>query len=322
MADSGRVERTERLLDLLLCLMATSRPVPRSAIKSVVPGYDEAPSDMAFERMFERDKDELRSMGIPVETVTDAGGDIEGYRLAQDYGLGEVSFTPAEFAVISLAASVWDEAAMGAPATNALRKLESVQPDGPPLLPEPTGVRLHARDASMLPLLAGLREGRAVTFGYRSAQSDAPERRRVDPWGVVARDGRWYLVGFDHARQAPRVFRLSRIEGTVTVTAQQQLVPMPAGTDVAAMVGQMAPELQAEATVHVRAGSGAALRRQDSGDPFADATFAVRAPTEAQLIGMVCAAGDAAVVREPQQVRERVIATLTLIRDQHSVDVP
>ncbi|MFM8895129.1 MAG: helix-turn-helix transcriptional regulator [Actinomycetales bacterium] len=312
-----RIDRTERLLDLLLCLVATARPVTRATIREVVPGYGDAPSDAAFERMFERDKDELRGMGIPIETVTDAGGDVEGYRASRDWALTEVRLNPAELAVISVAASVWDEAILAAPARNALRKLEAVQQDPVRTLPDGVGIRLQAQDAALLPLLAALRETKMVAFDYRAANGDEVVRRQVDPWGIVARDGHWYLVGHDRDRQDVRVYRLSRIEGTVTVTAQPQSEPAPPGTDVAAMVGQMSPEQQATARVRVRAGAGAGLRRHQSVDPFMDAEIEVAAATRGQLVGRICAAADGAVALEPADLVDEIRQVLISIRDQH-----
>jgi proteasome accessory factor B len=318
MAESAtRVERTERLLNLVFCLLSTSRPVSRATIRDVIPGYGDAPSVVAFERMFERDKDELRSMGIPIETVLDSGGDVDGYRLADDYPLEDLTFTSAELGVLALAASVWQEATLGGPATHALRKLEAAQ--GGAVRQEPTdaSIRMTAGDAAMLPLLAGLRERRMVTFDYRGPDSGVAGRRRVDPWGVVGRDGRWYLVGHDRDRQEPRVFRLSRIEGAVTTTAQAQSHSIPPGADIRSMVGLMSPELQARATVRVLPARAAALRRQHPVNPFVEAELEVTAPTAPQLVGLICSAGSGATVLAPADVRSDVIAALAAIRDAH-----
>lgn len=318
MGESGtRIDRTERLLNLLLCLMATSRPVSRSAIRSVVPGYGDAPSEAAFERMFERDKDELRSMGIPIETVLDSGGDVEGYRVSGDYALTEVRLTSEELAVVSLAASVWEEAVLAAPARNALRKLEAVQAGQVRSMGPDAGIRLRAQEGALVPLLAALRESRMATFDYRAGNAETSARRRVDPWGVVAKDGHWYLVGHDRDRNGARVFRLSRIDGSVTVTAQPQQYPVAVGTDVAAMVGQMEADLQAEATVRVRAGLAASLRAHQPVDPFADADIPVTAPTRAQLVSRICTAADGAVVLGPADIRDEVREVLARIREQH-----
>ena len=92
-----------------------------------IPGYAESPSQLAFERMFERDKDELRSMGVPVETVLDVTGEVRGYRIPEDrYALGELHLTPAERSAVAVAAQVWGQAAVAPVAGTALRKLDAV----------------------------------------------------------------------------------------------------------------------------------------------------------------------------------------------------
>ena len=78
----ARRDKTERLLNLVFAMMSTRRAISRSDIRENVAGYEDARSDDAFERMFERDKDELRSMGLPIETVSDSLGEVLGYRIS------------------------------------------------------------------------------------------------------------------------------------------------------------------------------------------------------------------------------------------------
>lgn len=316
-----RVERTERLLNLVLCLMSARRAVARADIHASVPGYGPIASGAAFERMFERDKDELRGMGVPIETVFDAHGDIAGYRIARDqYALPPLNFTSAELAVIALAAGVWDEAILGPSALTALRKIEAVQGE-PARTTDDSLVRVQvsAADAALLPLMAALRERRVVTFDYQGAAATHPARRRVDPWGVVSREGRWYLVAYDHDREASRVFRLSRIEGTVQVTAQEQTQPAEPNVDLLALIMQSEPEAAIHARVAIQAGAGAHLRRMadEPLDPFASVEANVTAPNSMHLLASLCSAGEHAVVLEPAEVRAQVIARLQAVEQRH-----
>src|SRR5450759_3426306 len=102
---------TERLLDLVIALVNTSNRMTKAQIRRSVAGYDAAPSVEAFERMFERDKDALRELGIPIETVTDAAhGDDVGYRVDLDaYALSPIELTPAQNGVLGLAARFWQD---------------------------------------------------------------------------------------------------------------------------------------------------------------------------------------------------------------------
>ena len=114
--------KTERLLNLVICLLSTRQFLAKEQIRTAVPQYAECPSDEAFDRMFERDKEELRDMGVPLETGgNDAWFDDEvGYRVDRAaYALPEVSFTPDELAVLGLASRVWQQASLAAPASRA-----------------------------------------------------------------------------------------------------------------------------------------------------------------------------------------------------------
>jgi proteasome accessory factor B len=314
--------RTERLLNLVFCLMAARRAVSRSAIQSSVPGYAGDQGDAAFERMFERDKDELRQMGIPVETVVDTNGEVEGYRIkAESYRLEPIAFTPDELRVIALAAQVWDEAILGPAAMTALRKIEAAQ-QAAPVTPGDlrVSVQLAAADQALMPLLQAVRERRSVTFAYRGAADDAPSSRRLDPWGVVSREGRWYVIGHDHDRKAPRSFRLSRIEGPVQVRAAAQTVHRDPQLDLAALLVPGDPEAPASARVRVRAGEAAQLRRLAHAGvgPFDDGIIEVSAPTRMQLVAAILGAGASARVEEPAEVREAVLAGLRSVADMHA----
>lgn len=228
---ASRLERTERLLNLVFCLMAATRPVPRATIRATVAGYDPDASTEAFERMFERDKEELRGMGIPIDTVLDVNGDVAGYRiLPARYRLMDIHLSAEERTAVALAARVWDGASLSEAASQAVLKLAaSGDRRDPPIGGLPQFARLTADDAHLLPILRSAREGRAVAFTYRGLNADTASRRFVDPWAVVARSGKWYLIGFDRERQAPRAFRLSRIDAGVELTSEPLVAPRPEG---------------------------------------------------------------------------------------------
>ena len=231
MSASSQVTRTERLLNLVIALLAAHTPVSRQVVQSSVAGYDSAATTTAFERMFERDKDELRSMGIPIETVTDAHGEVLGYLIdTSEYVHRDVTFDSDELMALNLAALVWDDAILSATATTAVRKLESTGTI-PSLAPDakaiPAFAHVSASDAALLPLMRAVRDRKVVRFSYRKPGADE-STRRVDPWSLHAEDGRWYLTGWDHERTSGRTFRVSRIEGSVTLTAESSTTERPA----------------------------------------------------------------------------------------------
>ena len=121
--------KTERLLGLVVCLLSSERYLTAIQIRDAVPGYPE--SFEAFKRMFERDKEELRELGIPLETGSNSALDEEpGYRIPrQAYELPEIRLEPDEAAVLSLAARVWRQAELAGAAAGALLKLRAAGVD-------------------------------------------------------------------------------------------------------------------------------------------------------------------------------------------------
>lgn len=315
----ARVDRTERLLNLVFALMASRQPVTRVEIQATVPGYGSDQTEAAVERMFERDKDELRSMGVPVETVTTVDGEVVGYRIRrEDYALTGLSLGPAELAVLALAASVWDDALLSPSAVRAVRKIEAAQGGAASAVAQGIRVQVGAQDAALLPLLQALRETRRVTFPYRAADG-SDSTRHCEPWGLLSEQGRWYLAAWDTDRQAPRVFRLSRVTGPVSVLAAGQQHPAPADLDVRALILGEDRESTVVARVHVQAGQGAQLRRMSSTslDPFTAGEIELPDPGGTRLVAALAAAGDGAQVLGPEALRSDVLAALHRVRERH-----
>ncbi|MDD2858976.1 MAG: WYL domain-containing protein [Candidatus Nanopelagicales bacterium] len=314
----ARVDRTERLLNVVFCLLGAARPVSRAQIRGNVVGYDPDASDSAFERMFERDKDELRGMGIPIETVTDVHGEVEGYLIRRPASVEELTFSAQELALVALAAASWSEAVLEAPARTALLKIEAVSGDAP-VLESVGAVRMSAAEAALLPLLGALREQHMVSFDYRGAHDPQANRRQVDPWGVVSHDGHWYLVGHDRDREDRRTFRLSRIIGSVTVTARELEQPCPPELDLRAIVRTMDPEHPARARVRIAAGHGAGLRQAHAptAGPFDDLELEISAVSDEVLVSQICGAGTGVLVLDPPAIVSRVRDALTSIATAH-----
>ena len=314
----ARIDRTERLLNVVFCLLGAARPVSRSEIRRLVAGYGADASDAAFERMFERDKDELRGMGIPVETVVDVNGEVEGYLIRRQNATSDLEFNADELALLALAAAVSQEAILEASATTALRKIETISGDAPDLLNQ-VSMRLGATDAALLPLMTALREQCVVSFAYQGRNDVQSEKRIVDPWGVIAHDGSWYFIGHDHDRGARRTFRISRIQGTVTVTARPIETARHRDLNLVDVVRGETPEVRSTARVVIAAGHGAALRIGNHCDdsPFDEVELLVSAVTDELLISQICAAGTGVRVIEPNHIRDRVMQVLREIADLH-----
>ncbi|MGP3957728.1 helix-turn-helix transcriptional regulator [Nonomuraea sp. 3N208] len=311
--------KTERLLNLVICLLATRRPLSAEQIRQAVPGYDRD-GDEAFQRMFERDKNELRELGIPIDVVRDPWEDEPGYRIErQSYELPEITLEPDEAAVLGLAAQVWQRASLAEAASGALLKLRAGgvatdQPVGGTMGGGALELRVDTRDPAFPALWDAVRDQRVVRFDYRGAGSESVRSRTVEPWGVVSRRGKWYLAGFDRDRQAPRAFRLSRITGQVAALGKAGAVQVPEGIDLRAMVGfPDEPMDERVAVVRVRQGACEGLRQlaravHSGTDGWDEAELVFSDPE--RLAGWMASLGADVEVVEPPDAREAVIRRL------------
>ena len=192
-APSAAQVKTERLLNLVLVLLYTRRPLPKAQIRTLVPQYGQSASTEAFERMFERDKDELRELGIPLvtEDIDPLHEDEPGYRIHQrEYALPDISFEPDELAVLGLASRTWAQASLAGPAAQALRKLKAagVERDVDALIGiEP---RLRTTEPAFDAVKDGVLRRVPLRFSYRRPEAAEATERHVQPWSLVSWHGR------------------------------------------------------------------------------------------------------------------------------------
>lgn len=318
--------KAERLLNLVIALVNAPRYRTASWIRERVAGYGDSPSEEAFFRTFERDKTELRDLGIPLQTPPDGS---DGYLIPPgEFTLPQLTFTPAELAALGLAGRLWETTALGSAGTGAVRKLVDAAGAGEPQrsavgLLQP---RVRTGDPAFAPLLAAVQSRRAVTFGYRKSPGDDPETRSVQPWGLVSYRGRWYLVGHDTDRGDRRTFRLSRIVGQVRTVGRAGSVEIPPELDLLALVAGSA-ERPAERTADllIRPGRGDGLRRVAISDGSPPTMPGSTPPGEWDRVGIgighlwetarrIAANGPDVVVLGPPDLRDAVIRLLTQAR--------
>ena len=209
------MRRIERLINLIAALLETSRPLTAQEIRERIAGYDQS-SPEAFRRAFERDKEDLRAIGIPLEVVaTDAFVDqADGYIIPKArYYLPELDLEPDELAALRIAAESIlggaEEAELGLMKLSVDESLGSWS--GPRVV---WSADLASQQPLLGPLYSALIERRAVTFKYQPTSGDVADRT-IEPYGLVHARGTWYLVGRDRDRDALRSFRVGRIEGSV-----------------------------------------------------------------------------------------------------------
>ncbi len=225
-----RLDRLERVTDLLLVLLDTTRPLSLREIAERVPGYPEAHG--ARRQAFERDKRLLRDEGVPVLVVPIGGEEQLGYRVDPDaYYLPDLGLEAEEQAALNLAVA---GVHLGEPiGRDALLKLGAAGES--PLLSSSAAPLVDLRSVDGLPALPvlfdAIRHAADISFSYRG------ERRHVDPAGLRFRRGQWYVVGFDRDRGEARTFRVDRIEGTPEAGPPES-TELPPGFDVDAAFGR------------------------------------------------------------------------------------
>ena len=216
------MDKLERLLNLIAALLETARPLTAEEIRERVPGYPD--SKVSFRRSFERDKDDLREMGVPLVYEPIAGIDppTEGYRIDRSrYYLRDPGFEPDELAALHLAVNaVQLDGVEGAEGLWKLGGVVEAEGEEPSL----DGARASLpADPNLPALYRACAERRTVEFRYHD------EDRTVDPHRVGYQRGRWYLTAWDRNRAADRNFRLDRISGTVTAGPADGFLGRPAG---------------------------------------------------------------------------------------------
>jgi proteasome accessory factor B len=319
------VSKVERLMNLVIALLSTRSYITAEKIRSSVAGYADSASDEAFSRMFERDKNELRDLGIPLETGRVSSYDpVEGYRINRDaYALPAVELTGDEAAAVAVATQLWESPELITATQGALLKLRAagvdVDPDAPVAIASPAGsVGLRGSEDVLNALLAAVTTGQAVQFPHRPSRAEPYTVRTVEPWGVITEKGRWYLVGHDRDRGATRTFRLSRIGAEVAPIGAAGAVTRPKDVDlreiVAKAVGDAPTGVRAQ--VWVAEGRATALRRD--GTPVGSRlvngrdgdVIEVDIGTTGRLARDIAGYAADAVVLEPATLRDEVLGLL------------
>jgi proteasome accessory factor B len=319
------VSKVERLVNLVIALRSTRGYITAEKIRASVAGYSDTASDEAFSRMFERDKNELRDLGIPLETGKVSSFDpVEGYRINREaYALPAVELTPDEAAAVAVATQLWESPELITATQGALLKLRAagvdVDPDAPVAIASPAGtLGLRGSEDVLGALLSAIDSAQAVQFPHRPSRAEPYTVRTVEPWGVVTEKGRWYLVGHDRDRGATRTFRLSRIGGEVTPIESEGAFTRPEHVDLRRIVAEAVGEAPTgvRAQVWVADGRATALRR--AGTSLGPRQLAGRdgevieldIGTTDRLARDITGYGADAVVLEPDTLREEVLGRL------------
>ena len=265
---ASRIPAEERLFSLVLALLATDAGLTKTDILSTVQGYRQRfsrTSDNAnLERQFERDKDDIRDLGVPLETIDSPGhaGDNHNLRYRIPRGAYElptdIRFSPEETTLLNLAAMVWREGSLSAESRRAILKLRSlgVTTTEPVVGYAP---RVRVREAAFDPLGTALERHQMVRFGYLKPGESEARVRTVAPLALVQHQGRWHLYANDPSSSTHKTFLLRRIVTQVTTLTTTFDAPGPGQADTA--LSELETVWNSNtAVVEVEAGSDAATR--------------------------------------------------------------
>jgi proteasome accessory factor B len=314
--------KSERLMNLVICLLVARTYVPKARIRDVVEGYRDQSED-AFEKMFERDKEALKDLGLPIELGYNdkAFEDEPGYRIKRsEFELPPVMLEADEAAVVGLAARVWQHARLAEATSSALVKLRAagVEVDAQALaVVEP---QVGADEPSFGPMWDAVVNCKPVAFEHRRGGYGETMTRHLEPWGIVSSRGHWYVVGYDRDRAAERMFRLSRVVGDVVTIGRPGSYTVPDGTDIRQLAGQLAsPDPTGKAVLRLREGAAYRLRRRalsvrpdGRGWDLADVPYTSPEALAEEVVPL----GPDAVVIEPESVRTAVVRRLDALVGQ------
>ena len=301
-------QKTERLINLTLALLATKRHLTKSEIFKAVAGYSGSPETM--ERMFERDKDELRSLGIEIEVkgIDPLFEDEQGYLIrSETFQLSENEFSKEELLYLTMAANLWHDSALGSDSKAALLKIQSLS--GPI---ESDAVNTPAvRDSESAALLSSAFEAvdteQLIKFGYKGKE------RTAQPFGLYTRDGFWYLV----AREETEIksFKLLRIEGKIVKEGKAGSFKKPPEFDLIKFLSNSRSEQEILAQVYVRKEQAHVLRSKYSAREINEEWDLMSIPYiyEQEIIETILWYGANIIVNSPASLRSEVISRLKVI---------
>ena len=305
--------KTERLVNLTIALLATKRYLTKSEIFRTVDGYEG--SDDSKERMFERDKDDLRNLGIEIEvgSFDPLFEDEPGYRIKPEnyqFQLGEVNTQ--EITLLSLAAEAWRGASLGSSALTALNKLHAIGIESDTELLLGLAPTVVTEDANLEVAISAITSRTTLSFDYLNEELKA-QSRALEPYALTSRYGHWYVLGRDLDRKAIRIFRLDRISGALKLQGRAASFEIPEGVDISAAFS-ISTDLRT-AQIFLRDGRGLNLRNRAS--QIADATtpvgwqkFEIGYRDHQRFVEELLWYSDDLIVSAPQALRDEIVGHL------------
>lgn len=303
--------RSERLVNLTIALLSARHWVTKDQLRELVTDYREM-TPAGFNRTFERDKDALRELGVPI--VTGGEAPESGYRIIRrDFELPPVDLDADELSALALASRVWFEASAADDTMSAIAKLRAAGAQVDSRRLNALAPHISTNEPSFDRCWQATLSRSRLAFRYRGAA----ELRTVQPWGLIWRRGSWYLLGLDETRQAPRMFKLSRVSSEPETVGAPGSFTVPDDVDLDELSRALEPpEPDASAVIAVRTGCQPGLTRDASPEhsdrelPEDFDCWRLSYSADGDLAARIAAAGPDAVVLEPGGLRQEVLRLL------------
>jgi len=308
--------KIERLINLTIALLATKRYLTKSEIFRTVEGYEG--SAETKERMFERDKDDLRSLGISIDvgSFDPLFSDEAGYRIKpENYQLDLGNITPTEISLLSLAAEAWQGAAFSDAVQSAVLKLSSMGVPADPIDIPGLSPKLANSSKDLEIITGAIGTSDFLSFDYLST-SLVSEERKIIPIALSNKSGHWYVSGVDHGVEEVRTFRLDRIQGAITVHKNKELFEFPSDFELDQIEATSAVRF---AVIDVRKGKGHSLRALSTSIKDLGEWDQIKIPiyTIAYLTAEILWHGEDVFVHEPADLRENIVDQLQTLLANH-----
>ena len=310
--------KTERLVNLTMALLGSKRYMAKSEIFRRVAGY--SGSIETKERMFERDKDDLRKLGIEIEVASHDPlfEDEVGYRIRPEVFQLRERFESEELGLISLALNLIKDSDLDSSNASISRRLNSLAVS--PMMPEEFRIReKQIGESGLAEILSSLAERQTIEFEYRKEDSLKNETRKVNPLGLSAWRGSWYLVGEDLNRDDVRVFKISRIHGSIEFVSSKDSYSIPSDFNIKDYLIMLRPG-DYNVTLRLRKAAGIHLRNNATDVTQVDDEWDLikthfQNPSEA--LREVLWLGADAIVTEPSELRLTVMEALQKLVKSH-----
>ena len=298
-------QKTERLINLTLALLASKRYLSKAEILRNIPGYEGSPETK--ERMFERDKDDLRSLGIQIDVnnFDPLFEDEQGYLIkSESFQFAENEFTKEELLLLTMAANLWHDSAVEIDSQNALLKIQSLSgPVENDMTTTPT-LRITEDWQLLVSIFTAVQNKQILEFSYRG------KKRQVNPYGLYSSNGFWYLIAFEI--NVIKSFKLVRIEGEVDLIGEKDAFEKPDNFNVGNFLKEESNSVSLVSKLQVRKGAALSLRNKftvkdlDSEWDLMDIPYT----NEQELLEMVLWHGTDLKLIEPAALRQLLVANL------------